>query len=190
MLDVGARARLSLQAAKGVPVNLQEAIVIALDFEKKVRDHYLRGAKDIADPQGRRVFSLLGKEEQGHVDYLEHCLAEWKKTGKVPNVPLKSVLPKGVKWIAQERAKLAARKDRRVATKTELEALKIALQFEKDADAFYHKLVAELPTQDQPLFDKFLGIEDAHLAIVQAQLDSVQGMGFWFDVAEFRLEAE
>ncbi len=33
-------------------------------------------------------------------------------------------------------------------------------------------------------------IEDGHLAIVQAQLDSVQGMGFWFDIAEFRLEAE
>jgi hypothetical protein len=35
-----------------------------------------------------------------------------------------------------------------------------------------------------------LEIEDGHLAIVQAQLDSVQGMGFWFDVAEFRLETE
>jgi hypothetical protein len=36
----------------------------------------------------------------------------------------------------------------------------------------------------------FLEIEDGHLAIVQAQLDSVQGMGFWFDIAEFRLEME
>jgi len=42
----------------------------------------------------------------------------------------------------------------------------------------------------QVLFSKFLEIEDGHLAIVQAQLDSVQGMGFWFDIAEFRLEAE
>jgi rubrerythrin len=171
-------------------VNLQEAIAIAIDFEKKVRDHYLRGAKEIAEPQGRRVFATLGKEEQGHVDYLEHCLKEWKKTGKVPNVPLKSILPPGVKWIDAEKKKLAARKEKRVATKTELDALKTALQFEKDADAFYHKLVRDLPKSDQPLFDKFLGIEDGHLALVQAQLDSVQGMGFWFDVAEFRLEAE
>lgn len=171
-------------------MTLQEAIVIALDFEKKVRDHYLRGAKEIADPMGRRVFSLLGKEEQGHVDYLEHCLAQWKKSGKVANVPLKSVLPPGVKWIDEEKKRLAARKEKRVASKTEVEALRTALGYEKEAADFYHKLVAELPRADQSLFDKFLGIEDGHLTLVQAQLDSVQGLGFWFDVAEFRLEAE
>ena len=169
-------------------MKLQEAITVAIDFEKKVRDHYLRGAKDIPEPQGRKVFATLGKEEQGHVDYLEHCLAQWKKTGRVPNVALRSILPKGVKWIEGERKKLSGGK--RVATKTELDALKIALQHEKEADGFYHKLVQELPMEDRGLFEKFLEIEDGHLAIVQAQLDSVQGMGFWFDVAEFRLEAE
>jgi rubrerythrin len=170
-------------------VNLQEAIVVAIDFEKKVRDHYLRGAKDIPEPMGRKVFATLGKEEQGHVDYLEHCLAEWKKSGKVPNVPLKTILPKGAKWIDDEKKKISG-KGNRPASKTELDALKVALQHENDAAAFYHKLVAELPKEDRTLFEKFLGIEDGHLALVQAQLDSVQGMGFWFDVAEFRLEAE
>ncbi|HEX9307068.1 MAG TPA: ferritin family protein [Anaeromyxobacter sp.] len=170
-------------------MKLQEAIAIALDFEKKVRDHYLRGAKDIPEPRGRKVFSLLGKEEQGHVDYLEHCLAEWKKTGKVPKMPLRTILPKGSKWIEAERKKVAG-DGKRAATKTELDALKVALQHEREADGFYHKLVAELPAEERELFAKFLEIEDAHLAIVQAQLDSVQGMGFWFDVAEFRLEAE
>ncbi len=170
-------------------MKLQDAIAVAIDFEKKVRDHYLKGAKEIPEPQGRKVFNLLGKEEQGHVDYLEHCLAEWKKTGKVPDAPLRSVLPKGSKWIEAERKKIAG-KGKREPSKTELEALKVALQHEKDADGFYHKLVAQLPRDDQALFAKFLEIEDGHLAIVQAQLDSVQGMGFWFDVAEFRLEAE
>jgi rubrerythrin len=170
-------------------MKLQDAIAIAIDAEKKVRDHYLRGAKDIPDPLGRKVFATLGREEQGHVDYLEHSLAEWKKTGKVPNVPLKSILPKGSKWIDAERKKLAG-KGKREASKTELDALKVALVHEKDADAFYHKLVAELPSADQELFAKFLEIEDGHLTLVQAQLDSVQGMGFWFDVAEFRLETE
>jgi rubrerythrin len=170
-------------------MKLQEAIAVAIDFEKKVRDHYLKGAKDIPEPQGRKVFSTLGKEEQGHVDYLEHSLKEWKKTGKIPNLPLKTILPKGAKWIDGERKKLAG-KAKREATKTELDALRVALQHEKDADTFYHKLVAELPKEEQPLFAKFLEIEDGHLAIVQAQLDSVQGMGFWFDVAEFRLEME
>jgi rubrerythrin len=170
-------------------MKLQDAIAVAIDFEKKVRDHYQKGAKEIPEPQGRKVFATLGKEEQGHVEYLEHCLSQWKKTGQVPNMPLKTILPRGSKWIEAERKKLAGQ-SKRAPSKTELDALKTALQHEKDADTFYHKLVAELPAQDQELFAKFLEIEDAHLAIVQAQLDSVQGMGFWFDVAEFRLEAE
>jgi len=166
-------------------VNLQEAIAVALEFEKKVRDHYLRGAKEIPDPKGRRVFATLGKEEQGHVDYLERCLAEWKKTGKVPDVPLESVLPAGVRWIEEEKRKLSMRKGTRVATKTELDALRTAVRYEMDADAFYHELISELPEVDRPLFDKFLRIEDGHLALVRAQFDAVQGRGFWFDVAEF-----
>ncbi len=170
-------------------MKLQDAIAVAIDFEKKVRDHDLTGAKEIPDPQGRKVFAVLGKEEQGHVEYLEHCLAQWKKTGQVPNVPLRSILPRGSKWIEAERKKLDG-KGKRSPTRTELDALKVALQHEKDADGFYHKLVAGLAKEDQALFSKFLEIEDGHLAIVQAQLDSVQGMGFWFDVAEFRLEAE
>jgi rubrerythrin len=166
-------------------VNLQEAIVVALEFEKKVRDHYLRGAEDISEPQGRRVFATLGKEEQRHVDYLTLCLAQWKKTGKVADVPLESALPEGVKWIEEAKKKLSAGKERRVATRTELDALRIAVQYEKETDAFYHELVSGLQNEDRPLFEKFLGIEDRHLALVQAQLDAVQDRGFWFDVSAF-----
>jgi rubrerythrin len=171
-------------------MNLQEAIGVALDFERKVRDHYHRGAEAIADPQGRRLFQTLAAEEQGHVDYLEHCLAEWRKSGKVPVLPLKSVLPKGAKWIEAERKKVMSRPGQRVADAGEVDALKTALQYERDADAFYRRLIMELPSEEQMLFQGFLGIEDGHVALVQAELDSVLGTGFWFDVMEFRLETE
>jgi hypothetical protein len=50
-------------------------------------------------------------------------------------------------------------------------------------------MVAELPPEGQQLFGRFLEIEEAHAAIVQAEIDSVNGTGFWFDVMEFSLEA-
>jgi rubrerythrin len=171
-------------------MTLQESITIALDFERKVRDHYFRFAKAIQDPQGRRVFEMLGAEEQGHVDYLEFCYSEWQKSGQIPTVALKSVLPKGKKWIGDAAKKLQARPGKRTAAANEIEALKMALQYEKDADGFYRKFVAELPENDRAMFTKFLEIEDGHLELVQAQLDSVQGAGFWFDTMEFRLETE
>ncbi len=171
-------------------MTLKEAITLALDFERKVRDHYFRFAKAIQDPQGRRVFEMLGSEEQGHVDYLEFCQAEWLKSGRAPNVPIKSVLPKGKKWIAEAQKKLLGRPGKRTAEANEVEALKMALQYEKDADGFYRKFVAELPEDDRAMFTRFIEIEDGHLELVQAQLDSVQGSGFWFDTMEFRLENE
>jgi rubrerythrin len=90
-------------------MTLQEAIGTALDYEVKVRDHYLEGAKVLEDPKGKALFDLLGKEEQGHVDYLEHCLAEWKETGKVGSAkPVESLLPKGVAWIDQAKKEASA----------------------------------------------------------------------------------
>lgn len=166
-------------------MNLQQAMVAALDFEKKVRDHYLRGADDILDPRGRRVFATLAKEEQRHVDYLERCLDRWKQAGGVPDVPLESILPDGVTWIEEARKKLSARKDEPVASERELGALAAALRYEKEAGAFYHELVSMLSKEERALFDKFLRTEDGHLALVQAQLDAVQGRGFWFDISQF-----
>jgi rubrerythrin len=119
------------------------------------------------------------------VDYLERCLAHWKKTGKVPDVPLTTSLPRGVKWIEQPRKRLFARKDTRVATRSDLDALRTAVQYEKEADGFYHKLVSELAEQERPLFAKFLRIEDGHLALVQAQFDALNERGLWFDISQF-----
>jgi hypothetical protein len=38
------------------------------------------------------------------------------------------------------------------------------------------------------LFERFVEIEEGHVAIVQAEMDLVSGTGFWFDTAEFSLE--
>ncbi|MGC4118312.1 MAG: ferritin family protein [Myxococcales bacterium] len=170
-------------------MTLQEAISTALDYEVKVRDHYLKGSKALEDPKGKALFELLGREEQGHVDYLEHCLAEWKKSGQVSAAPVKSLLPKGVAWIDEAKKRLQKRPGKRVASATELESVKLALQYEKEASGFYRTLVSTLPEKERELFATFLTIEDGHVALVQAQLDSVQGLGFWFDTMEFNLEA-
>ncbi|MFH1865645.1 MAG: hypothetical protein ABIK85_07155 [Candidatus Eisenbacteria bacterium] len=38
------------------------------------------------------------------------------------------------------------------------------------------------------LDQRFLEIEEGHLALVQAQIDQATGSGYWFDVREFTLE--
>lgn len=172
-----------------VSMNLEEAIKVALDYENKVRDHYANGAKSIKDPHGKRVFETLAKEEQGHVDYLDHCLEQWNKAGKVDVSEIGMVVAPGIEWVEKAREELAKRGDKRVADKNEIELLKIAVKLEEKTSAFYESLVSELPADERQMFAKFLEIEKGHVSIVQAELDSVQGLGFWFDVREFSLEA-
>lgn len=170
-------------------MNLQEAIAVAIDFEVKVRDHYHKGAEEVRDDAGRKLFDTLAQEEQGHVNFLAHVLTELKRTGKVPKTPIPSVLPQGVDWIERAKEKVQHMPYVREASEHELEHIKAALALEQEATAFYRNLVAQLPEGDRALFEGFLGREDGHLALVQAQLNSVQGLGVYFDIMEFSLEA-
>jgi hypothetical protein len=45
-----------------------------------------------------------------------------------------------------------------------------------------------LPPEGRPLFERFVEIENGHLAIVQAEMDVVSGLGYWFDMREFNIE--
>ena len=70
----------------------------------------------------------------------------------------------------------------------ELEMLKKALHLEMEATAFFKRVVAELKAEERQLFARFVEIEEGHEAIVQAEIDALTGLGYWFDYQEFKLE--
>jgi len=171
-------------------MELQEALSVALDFERKVRDHYAQSARRTQDPQGHKVFATLAREEQGHVDYLESRLAEWRARGEITAAPLTTVLPP-VAWIQAEAGKAAARtgaSQRPAGALPEMDFLKEALELEHKTSGFYRSLVAQLASSHRELFARFLEIEDGHVLIVQAEIDALAGHGHWFDFMEFSLE--
>ena len=65
--------------------------------------------------------------------------------------------------------------------------LRKALEAERKTSGFYGQMVSELPPEGQKLFERFLTIENGHLAIVQAEIDSLTGTGAWFDFLEVKL---
>jgi rubrerythrin len=73
---------------------------------------------------------------------------------------------------------------------SDLRMLERALDVEKETSGFYQRMVEELAPEHREMFRYFLEIEKGHLAIVEAEIDSVSGMGFWFGVPEFNLEVE
>jgi rubrerythrin len=169
-------------------MELKEALTTAIGYETKVHDHYSKGEREILNPQGKKVFATLAKEELGHLAYLKSRLDEWHTSGKISTPELATILP-STDWIDAAKARVERDPERTIAVKDELELLKIALDLERQTSGFYRQLVETLPSSERPLFERFLEIENAHLAIVQAEIDAIAGHGSWFDVLEIRLEA-
>jgi hypothetical protein len=169
-------------------MDLKEALTTAIGYENKVHTHYAKGAAEILDPRGKKVFATLAKEELGHLAYLKSRLDEWHKDGKISTPELPTILPT-TDWIEEARKRVTKDPERTIAVKDEMELLKIALDLERQTSGFYRQLVETLPVPERPLFARFLEIESAHLAIVQAEIDAIAGHGSWFDVLEIRLEA-
>jgi rubrerythrin len=168
-------------------MDLLDALNVAIDNERTVRDHYAQCAHQVQDPQGRKVFAIMAREEQGHVEYLESRLGEWRSKGVVTQATLPTVLPP-VATIRAEAGKIAPVPGQVPVQSPELEALKRALALEHQASAFYRDLVGKLDATGRSLFERFLEIEDGHVLIVQAEIDALAGHGHWFDFMEFSLE--
>ena len=167
-------------------MNIEEAIKTAIQYENRVVAVYEDAAKTTLDPTGKRVFEALVQEEKKHVEYLQAKLSEWKKSGHVTASQLNTVVP------SRQRIEEGVQKlKNRAATKaqeTETRLLKRAMDVEVETSLFYESVVRELPPEGQKLFERFVEIEVGHQAIVQAEMNAVSGLGFWFDMQEFTLE--
>lgn len=170
-------------------MEITEAITTAIMYEGKVRDTYKEALEKSQDSVGRRIIQVLIREEQEHVEYLARVLKNWKETGELGKEILKTHIPSKeaiLEAVQKVKGKMSANDN---ANENEIEILKKALKVEQETFGFYTSTVKELPAEGQKLFSHFLEIEEGHLAIVQAELDSVTGTGFWFDTAEIDLEA-
>jgi len=172
-------------------MQLDEAIKMALDYEGRVHKTYLEAMNQTTDEPGKRVFKTLCNEEMSHITYLRERLDEWQKTGKITvarlstSIPSKQAIEQGIARLREKVAPEASKK-----YDAELQLLKKALEVEKETSEFYKDMVRTLDAEGQKLFERFVEIEQGHLAIVQAEIDCINGSGFWFDTPEFSLEME
>ena len=169
-------------------MSLEKAIKTAIEYETKVRDVYKKATEDTSDNTGKRVFGLLAKVEQYHLDYLNKRLNEWKESGSVTVVKLQTTIPSQDKiqegvWKLSEKMSTKDFSD-------EILMLRKALQVETETSDFYEKMVSELDGDGKKLFANFLDIERGHKSLVQAEIDHLQGRGYWYDFPEFDLEVQ
>jgi rubrerythrin len=167
-------------------MTIEEAIKEAITLEARIRDVYREAQEATVDRMGKRVFGVLADEEQGHLDYLQVKLDEWKRAGTVTVERLTSAIP-SQQAIEAQVGKVGAR----VAGKDrggELEMLTRAFDVEVETSEFYKQMARELPAEGQQLFAGFVKIEEGHVALVRAELDYLTKTGYWFDFKEFDME--
>lgn len=167
-------------------MKLEEAIRTAIQYETGIRSIYLSAAEKSRDATGKKVFRLLAFEEREHLELLEKLLQEWIDSGTLSEFQLRSAVPARGSIAAS--VKEARSKLSEPDKAQELELLNRALQLEMETSDFYRKMVNELDAEGQALFDPLVECEEGHLGLVQAQIDSLTGLGFWFDMREFDLE--
>ena len=167
-------------------MTVEEAIKTAIEYETRIRDIYLEATAAVDDAVGKGIFETLGQDEQHHIDYLEHKLAQFQKTGVIGPAKLESAVPD------QQRIDQEADKIKSLAAKDYLgikqQMLSKALKAEIETSDFYQKMVDELPADARVLFERFLEIENNHIKAVQFELDYLSKTGYWFDFKEFDME--
>jgi len=167
-------------------MNLEEAIKTAIDYEIKIRDVYKEACGKIIDVTGRRLVQALEKDEQNHVTYLQSKMEQCRKNGTITLERLDTAIPP--KEIIAEEVKNLKEKMSRGSMSDKKQILSKALTLEIETSDFYRKMVDELPGEGKNLFSHFLEIEDAHITLVQAELDYFSKTGYWFDIKEFDME--
>ena len=167
-------------------MTVEEAIKTSIEYETRVRDVYVEAVNGVNSDEGKRLFQLMADEEQRHVEYLGVKLDQWSSDGTVTSDGLTTAIP-SVAVIEQGVDTLREKVGGKPGT-VELQFLGKALSVERETNDFYQRMVDELSGEAKGLFQRFLEIEDGHLALVQAQIDQATGSGYWFDVREFTLE--
>ena len=167
-------------------MDITEAILTAIEYETTVRNVYIEAAKDAKSDVGLRVFKLMAEEEEQHVSYLKHKLTQWREKAELSSDDLKTRLPA----IDEIRAAADGLQSTLAGEKSdaEMQHLIKARDVEIETSNYYKSLVAQLPAEGKRFFERFVEIEGGHLALVEAEMNAVEGMGFWFDMPEFRLE--
>jgi rubrerythrin len=169
---------ISNQVAKAI----REAIKLEING-KAVFDH---ATEMTHNELGKKMFRRLAEDETKHLDTFGQLFSamiggeDWRKFVDKEEL-------KGSSSVIEELLPRMKKEGRA----GEIEALRIGMELEKKAIDFFEKSAKETTDpQAKEIFDKIREEEKLHYDLLQAEYDSVTKSGFWFDIAEFRMDGK
>lgn len=164
-----------------------KALKTAIEIEDQGLITYLKFARQTKDEFGKNIFLQLAIDEYEHRHILERQLAKIEAHGAWTKIELP-------KTEIERLAPLIRDKVKRIKGESglnDVDALQTALELERRAGQFFRdQSMATQAPEAQALFLRLAGWEDVHYDIIQAELDTIQHTGFWFNVAEFKMDGK
>lgn len=168
-------------------MNIENAIKTAIEYETRVCDLYGEAELEMKGEAGSRLVKALHRDEKFHVMYLKEKLRKYLEDGSIVQDEILSTIP-SKEEIEREIHKVETNMTGRTLGDKKKVLSKI-LKAEIETSRFYRQMVNELSDEGKELFSRFLEIEDAHVVLVQAELDLYGNTGFWFDNKEIDMES-
>lgn len=164
------------------------ALSKAISSEKMGIESYLRFARQTSNASGKDMFIRLAQDEFEHMNALEKEQDRLQEGRPCVRIKIKQ---SDIEEIVPQLSDPEARIKTGQGTADDLSALNIALDLERRAIAFYKKEGAlSADAAVRALYARLAEMEEAHYGLIQAELDHIKDMGFWFGVQEFSLEGE
>jgi rubrerythrin len=163
-----------------------EAMKTAIEMEKSGHRFFTEASNKVRHEVGRKLFSRLAAEEIDHMRTFEKIFTEASGGGDW-KAAIKEIKPaKRVPYFDEARKEFKSED-----LSVEMDYLKKALDLERNAMQFFEKAIAEAESEEaKQIFQRILEEERAHYDLIQSEIDSVGGTGFWFDVHEFYMDGK
>jgi rubrerythrin len=160
-----------------------QVLEIALNNEAKERDFYLNHSKRTTHPMGKTMFATIASDENEHLKRIQTLHKRLVEEGKWPEtvpIQVKGTEVKAVILKAIESVRSSSKADM-----NDIEAVKIAIDFETKGEKFYSDLAKSVDHPMEKKFYEFLAsIEGEHRLSLQDTLEYFQDPAGWLRVKE------
>ncbi len=160
----------------------------AIKLEINGRAFFEHAASRTNNELGKKMFNKLADDEIRHLKtfgdiFLSTVSAqEWKSLVEQEETKQSDLI---------EQLKKRMQDAGKNKSASELEAISIGMELERRAIEFFDQAANEISDQTlKQTLKKISDEEKFHYDMLQAQYDNVTNSGFWFDVAEFRMDGK
>ncbi len=160
-----------------------KAIEIALENELRERDFYLKQSEKTQNPVGKKMFAAIAEDENEHYEKLKAVHQELEASGTWPTDVSVIIQDTDVRQVLKDLPKLADKTT--VTTSDDREAVKIAIDFEKNAYKFYIELQNKATdAQEKSFFEHLAKIEWEHTQSLEDTLLFFEDPATWYEEKE------